>query len=69
MLTAKQVAPKFGVHHQTIRLWAREGRIPSRRTPTGRYLFDEAEIDDMLASSYRPAVSPSAPAPAPASPS
>lgn len=34
-----------GVHKETMRQWASEGRVPALRTPTGRWRFNP---DDLL---------------------
>jgi excisionase family DNA binding protein len=38
--TVSEVAAAAGVSPQTVRLWERTGRVPSRRTPGGHRLFD-----------------------------
>lgn len=38
-LTATQVARRLGVHPETIRRWAREGKISYLRSPSGRISF------------------------------
>lgn len=45
--TAKEVAPKVGVKPQTVRVWARNGIIPSYK-PHGKYLFKKTKIDKWL---------------------
>jgi excisionase family DNA binding protein len=38
-LTATEMARRHGVHPETIRRWAREGRISYLRSPSGRISF------------------------------
>lgn len=38
-LTATEMARRLGVHPETIRRWAREGRIAYLRSPSGRISF------------------------------
>ena len=42
--SAEQVAEKIGHTSQTVKIWAREGRIPSYK-PGNKYLFDKKEIE------------------------
>ncbi|WP_314507425.1 helix-turn-helix domain-containing protein [uncultured Microbacterium sp.] len=42
--TVGEVAEAAGVSAQTIRLWEKAGRVPSRRTPGGHRLFDAAAV-------------------------
>lgn len=36
LLTAEEVAAALKVHPETVRRWARDGRIPSIQLPAGR---------------------------------
>jgi excisionase family DNA binding protein len=40
LVSAEQVAAWWGVSTETVRAWARDGRIPSVRTPGGHFRFD-----------------------------
>lgn len=51
VLTAEQLADKLPLHPETIRRWAREGRIPHRRLGGRRVVFIESEVNDWLVSS------------------
>jgi excisionase family DNA binding protein len=48
-LTTGQVAKLFGVHRDTVALWADAGRLPSFRTPGGQRRFPVAEIAKLVA--------------------
>jgi excisionase family DNA binding protein len=48
LLTAEEIANALGVHRATVRKWAREGKIPSFRTPTGRLRFDSVAVAKIL---------------------
>jgi excisionase family DNA binding protein len=43
-LSLQQAAQLLGVHPATVRTWADEGKIPSRRTPGGHRRFRKAEL-------------------------
>jgi excisionase family DNA binding protein len=45
LLTAGQVAKRFATSTDTVRRWAREGRIPSVTLPSGRTVYRREEID------------------------
>lgn len=47
-LTTGQVADLFGVHIDTVRVWADSGRIPSFRTPGGQRRFRPADVNALL---------------------
>lgn len=40
-----QVAAQFGVSESLVRRWARDGRLPGRRTSTG-WEFDQLDVDE-----------------------
>lgn len=47
-LTAPQVAERFGVSAETVRRWAREGKVPTVTMPSGRVKFLRADIDTLI---------------------
>ena len=44
LLTSTQVALLFGVCDRTIRIWAKEKRIPAIHNPSGHWRFSASEI-------------------------
>ena len=44
------VAVLFGVHPDSIRRWARAGKIPAVVLPSGRFLFDAEKVLGMVKS-------------------
>lgn len=44
-LSLRQAAELLGVHPATVRNWADEGKIPSRRTPGGHRRFRRADLE------------------------
>lgn len=48
LLTASEVAQEFRLDPETIRRWAREGRIHRIKLPGGLYRFRREEIEAML---------------------
>ena len=45
LLTPGEVAVRFAVTPGTVGCWARTGKLPSIRTPTGRLRFREVDVD------------------------
>lgn len=43
-LTTAEAAQRFGVDPQTIRGWAKRGKIPHTRTPGGQLRFAESVV-------------------------
>jgi predicted site-specific integrase-resolvase len=37
------------VSDETLRTWAKAGRVPATRLPSGRYVFRPADVDAILA--------------------
>ncbi|NEX21901.1 response regulator [Thiorhodococcus mannitoliphagus] len=46
LLTPSQVAQFLGVSPVTVRIWARQGKLPAQTTPGGHRRFDAREIRD-----------------------
>ena len=44
LLPPREVAPEFGICTNTLWLWTKKRKIRAERTPTGRFLYSEAEI-------------------------
>ena len=44
LLPPREVAPEFGICTNTLWLWTKKGKIKAERTPTGRFLYSEAEV-------------------------
>jgi excisionase family DNA binding protein len=47
-LSTKAVAVLCGVTGQTVRAWAKAGRLNPKKTPGGHYRFNPAEVDALL---------------------
>lgn len=47
-LTSAELAERLRVTPETIRTWAREGRIPCQRASQRPILFDEDEVEEAL---------------------
>lgn len=45
LLSAKEVAALYGVSVQTVRRWAREGKLPAKRPTGGKYYFSTINIE------------------------
>jgi len=45
LLTATEVAEEFRLDPETIRRWAREGRIERIKLPSGLYRFRRSDIE------------------------
>ena len=52
-LTTGDVATIFGVTLTTAKRWAEEGRLPSFRTPGGRYRFLREDVEALKAAKAR----------------
>lgn len=48
LLTSGPAAQRAGVHRDTLKRWARLGYIPAVRTPSGQFLFNPEDLDDLL---------------------
>jgi excisionase family DNA binding protein len=53
LLTPGEVARLFRVDPKTVSRWARDGRIPSIRTPGGHRRFRTADIQALAATAGR----------------
>lgn len=47
-LTPTEAADYLGVHVETVKRWAREGKVKAARTPGGWWKFNEADLDAVL---------------------
>ncbi len=47
LLTARQVARQLGVHQETVKRWARTGRLEGVKNISGFWLFDQEDINDL----------------------
>jgi excisionase family DNA binding protein len=48
LLTAYEVAERFGVHAETVLRWTRQGNLPAYRMPSGAIRYREDELDAWL---------------------
>lgn len=53
LLTAREIAGDLGLSNETILAWAREGKIPSFRLPSGQIRFSEDDLAGWLESRKR----------------
>jgi excisionase family DNA binding protein len=44
LLTPREVAARFHVGSATVIRWAKAGKLPYARTPTGRFRFRESDV-------------------------
>ena len=58
LLTSPEVADLFGVSDETVRRWAKDGKLPVVELPSGRVKFRRSDIDAILAPT--PVVDPAA---------
>lgn len=50
LMAPSEVAALFDVHPETVRRWARTGRLNGIRLPSGRTKYRRSEIDALLES-------------------
>lgn len=51
-LSPTEAAERIGVHVDTVKRWAIDGKLPAFRTPGGWWKFDPDEIDSWLSSQH-----------------
>lgn len=44
-VTVAEAAVRLGVHAETVRRWARAGRVPARRNISGQWVFSLDDLD------------------------
>jgi excisionase family DNA binding protein len=49
LLTAREVGELLGVSPETILRWARAGKLPAVRLPSGAIRFREVDLDEWIA--------------------
>lgn len=49
LLTPAQVARRFAVDPKTVTRWAKEGKLPSIRTPGGHRRYRQSVVDALAA--------------------
>lgn len=55
LMSAQEVATVFAVPRSTVSRWAKAGKLPSFKTPGGRYRFERAEVEKLLPEMLREA--------------
>jgi excisionase family DNA binding protein len=50
LLVQQEVADLLRVEPRTVRRWAREGKIPAVKLPSGEYRFRREDVDDLIES-------------------
>lgn len=53
LLTVPQLAKHFSVHNETVRLWARKGKVPFLRPSERTIRFNLADVEKALAHPMR----------------
>jgi excisionase family DNA binding protein len=48
-LSPSEAAAIVGVHEDTLKRWARDGKIRAFRTPGGHWRFRQADLDEFIA--------------------
>ena len=48
LVTVKDLATRFGVHAETVRLWVRSGKLPCFRPSKRTIRFDIKDVDRVL---------------------
>ena len=59
-LTSQQAAKYVGVHVDTIKRWASNGKVRSFRTPGGWWRFSQDDLDAFLSQAVEPSEQASA---------
>lgn len=44
-VTARAAAAQFGVHVETVKRWARDGKVEARKNISGAWVFDQRDLD------------------------
>jgi excisionase family DNA binding protein len=57
-LSPRQAAAVVGVHEDTLKKWASEGRVAAWRSPGGWWRFRRADLEALLAPVARDEVEP-----------
>ena len=52
LLTPKEVARRFAVDPKTVTRWARQGKLPSIKTPGGHRRYRESVVDQFSLESF-----------------
>lgn len=52
LLTPAQVASRFAVDPKTVTRWAKEGKLPSIRTPGGHRRYRASIVDAMVVEQF-----------------
>lgn len=52
LLTPRQVANRFAVDPKTVTRWARDGKLPSIRTPGGHRRYRQSVVDQLAVEAY-----------------
>ena len=50
--TIKEVAERLYVSEKTVTRWAKDKKVPSVLTPSGRYIFLKTDIDNFIRRHY-----------------
>lgn len=48
ILSPAEAAELVGVHEDTLKRWAKQGRIPAIRTPSGWWRFRRSDIEALM---------------------
>lgn len=50
LMSIAEAAVLLGIHPETVRVWAREGRVHATKTITGRWRIPRSEVERALGS-------------------
>lgn len=46
-VSAREAATQLGVHVETVKRWARDGKVPARKNISGQWVFVQEDIDHL----------------------
>jgi excisionase family DNA binding protein len=46
-VTARDAAAQLNVHVETVKRWARDGKVPARKNISGQWMFVQDDLDHL----------------------